>query len=363
MPELQVDVPQKEVSYPLNIQKGILNQLDEEVSAIFSGQKIAIISDETVFQHYGEKTVKNLEDSGFSVQSVVLPPGEQTKTFDAMPAIYSQLLDFGLTRSDCIVALGGGVVGDIAGFVAASFLRGVTFVQVPTTLLAQVDSSVGGKVGVDLPEGKNLVGAFYHPELVLIDPLVLETLTDEYFSDGMAEVIKYGCIKDASFFSQLSKLSSRQEVMQKIETIIETCCAIKREVVQKDEKDKGERMLLNFGHTLGHAIEAYYQYKLYSHGQAVAIGMVEIMKLAEEKELSKEGVACEISACLEKHGLPTALEKVEDYSEILPYIKKDKKNLDGKLHVVLLDKIGQARSEQTSHTFFDSLAEGGQSFD
>lgn len=359
MPELQVDVPQKKVTYPLKIEKGILNQVGSEVSAIFKGQKVALISDETVYQYYGEKTVRQLKDAGYAVQSIVLPPGEQTKTFDSMPAIYSQLLDFGLTRSDCVLALGGGVVGDIAGFVAASFLRGVTFIQVPTTLLAQVDSSVGGKVGVDLPEGKNLVGAFYHPKLVLIDPLVLETLTNESFSDGMAEVIKYGCIKDKRFFQKLSGLHSRQEVMKEIESIIETCCAIKRDVVEADEKDKGERMLLNFGHTLGHAIEAYYQYERYSHGQGVAIGMVAITKLAEMKGLSPKGTTDEIVSCLKTHGLPTDLEKSEDYPDILPYIKKDKKNLDGKLHVIILDKVGQARGEQTSYTFFDSLTGGG----
>jgi 3-dehydroquinate synthase len=358
MPELQVDVPQKKVTYPLKNKKGILNRVGSEVSAIFKGQKIALISDETVYQHYGEKTVHQLKDAGYAVQSIVLPPGEQTKTFDSMPAIYSKLLEFGLTRSDCILALGGGVVGDIAGFVAASFLRGITFIQVPTTLLAQVDSSVGGKVGVDLPEGKNLVGAFYHPKLVLIDPLVLETLTNENFSDGMAEVIKYGCIKDKNFFQKLSELHSREEVMEEIEAIIDTCCAIKRDVVEADEKDKGERMLLNFGHTLGHAIEAYYHYERYSHGQGVAIGMATISKLSEERGLSPKGTTEAIISCLKTHGLPIDLDQKEDYPDILPYIKRDKKNLDGTLHVIVLDEMGQARTKQTTHTFFDSLTEG-----
>lgn len=352
MPEIQVDVPQKAVAYPLKIEKGRLNQVGEEVSSLYSGEKIALITDETVYSHYGNQAIRNLEAAGYEVQEIVLPPGEQTKTFDSMPAIYSELLAFGFTRSDLIIALGGGVVGDIAGFVAASFLRGVKLVQIPTTLLSQVDSSVGGKVGVDLPEGKNLVGAFYHPELVLIDPLVLETLTDESFSDGMAEVIKYGCIKDAIFFQKLNQLHSRADVMEEIEEVIETCCTIKRDVVEADEKDKGERMLLNFGHTLGHAIEAYYQYESYSHGQGVAIGMVAITEIAEEKGLSPQGAVEELKACLIKHGLPTALKDTRAYPAILPYIKKDKKNLNGQLHVIVLDKIGQARSERTTADFF-----------
>lgn len=359
MPELIVEVPAQETSYALKIEKNLLNQVGREISALFNGQKIMIVTDETVHTHYGEIVLNQLKKAGFEVRCIVLPPGEQTKTFSSMPAIFSQLIEFGLTRSDLIIALGGGVVGDITGFAAATYLRGISFVQIPTTLLAQVDSSVGGKVGVDLPEGKNLVGAFYHPELVLIDPLVLKTLTDQAFADGMAEVIKYGCIKDQALFERLMEMSSREEVMDQIEWVIETCCTIKKVVVQADEKDTSERMLLNFGHTLGHAIEAFYHYEVYSHGQGVAIGMVELSKIAEEKQLTKAGTTEKMIKILENHQLPTELEQPADYAEILPYIEKDKKNFRGSLNVIVLDRIGQARRIKTDRQFFSILETGG----
>ncbi|MFC6464688.1 3-dehydroquinate synthase [Marinilactibacillus sp. GCM10026970] len=359
MPELIVKVPAEETSYALKIEKNLLSQIGREISALFSGKKIMVVTDETVHNHYGENVLNQLRRAGFEVQCIVLPPGEQTKTFSSMPAIFSQLIEFGLTRSDLIIALGGGVVGDITGFAAATYLRGISFVQIPTTLLAQVDSSVGGKVGVDLPEGKNLVGAFYHPELVLIDPLVLETLTNQSFADGMAEVIKYGCIKDQNLFNHLMEMSSREEVMDQIEWVIETCCTIKKTVVQEDEKDTSERMLLNFGHTLGHAIEAYYHYEVYSHGQGVAIGMVELSRLAEEQGLTQTGTTEKIIKILENHQLPTKLETPADYAEILPYIEKDKKNFKGNLNIIVLEEIGSARRIKTDRTFFSKLEVGG----
>lgn len=359
MSVLNVKLPSQEVHYELNIEKGLLSRVSSELSKIYTGPKIAIVTDETVYEYYGKSVTKQLEAAGFEVQCIVLPPGEQTKTFDSMPTIYSALAEFGLTRSDLIIALGGGVIGDITGFAASSYLRGISYVQIPTTLLAQVDSSVGGKVGVDLPEGKNLVGAFYHPALVLIDPLVLETLTDSAFADGMAEVIKYGCIKDLHLFNRLMELTSRVEVMQHIDWIIETCCTIKQKVVQADEKDRGERMVLNFGHTLGHAIEAYYHYEKYTHGQGVAIGMVAISRFAEAQQLTKTGTTDQLVALLQQHHLPTELAAPEDYPKLLPYIKKDKKNIDGSLTVIVLTDIGHAQQKQTTLSFFDSLNTGG----
>lgn len=359
MSVLTVKLPSHEVSYELKIEKGLLNRVSNEVSKVFTGAKIAIVTDETVYDLYAKSIIKDLKAADYEVQCIVLPPGEQTKTFDLLPKIYSALADFGLTRSDLIIALGGGVIGDITGFAASSYLRGVSFVQIPTTLLAQVDSSVGGKVGVDLPEGKNLVGAFYHPLLVLIDPLVLETLTDSAFADGMAEVIKYSCIKDLNLFHRLMELSSRKEVMQHIDWIIETCCTIKQVIVQADEKDLGERMVLNFGHTLGHAIEAYYQYEKYTHGQGVAIGMVAISKIAESKQLTKIGTTDRLVTLLQQHHLPVELDNPETYPNLLPYITKDKKNIDGSLTVIVLKDIGHATLYQTTLTFFDSLTIGG----
>ncbi len=347
------------MSYELKIEKGLLDRVSNEVSKVFTGAKVAIVTDETVYDLYAKSIIKDLKAADYEVQCIVLPPGEQNKSFDSLSKIYSALSDFGLTRSDLIIALGGGVIGDITGFAASSYLRGISFVQIPTTLLAQVDSSVGGKVGVDLPEGKNLVGAFYHPLLVLIDPLVLETLTDSAFADGMAEVIKYGCIKDLNLFHRLMELSSRKEVMQHIDWIIETCCTIKQTIVQADEKDLGERMVLNFGHTLGHAIEAYYQYEKYTHGQGVAIGMIAISRIAEFKQMTTVGTTDRLITLLQQHQLPTDLENPGAYPKLLPYIKKDKKNIDGSLTVIVLTDIGHATMHQTALTFFDSLNTGG----
>ena len=359
MSVLTVKLPSHEVSYELKIEKGLLNRVSNEVSKVFTGAKIAIVTDETVYDLYAKSIIKDLEAADYEVQCIVLPPGEQTKTFDTLPNLYSAFAEFGLTRSDLIIALGGGVIGDISGFSASSYLRGISYIQIPTTLLAQVDSSVGGKVGVDLPEGKNLVGAFYHPLLVLIDPLVLETLTDSAFADGMAEVIKYSCIKDLNLFHRLMELSSRKEVMQHIDWIIETCCTIKQVIVQADEKDLGKRMVLNFGHTLGHAIEAYYQYEKYTHGQGVAIGMVAISRIAESKQLTTVGTTDRLITVLKQHRLPIELEDFEDYPKLLPYIKKDKKNIAGSLSVIVLTDIGRATVHQTSLSFFDSLDTGG----
>lgn len=360
MNDIKVTLPQSAVSYPIKIQKGLLDHVGTELSELTSSRRVAVITDKNVNRHYGKLVKRKLAEEGFVVSMIVLEPGEQTKTFLTMPDVYSQLIEAGLTRSDLIVALGGGVVGDIAGFAAASYLRGVGFVQIPTSLLAQVDSSVGGKVGVDLPEGKNLVGAFYHPDKVLIDPLVLDTLTDHYFADGMAEVIKYACIQDASFFKKLAELDTRQAVMMDIESIVSRCCDIKRQLVQQDEKDKGVRMLLNFGHTLGHAIEAFYHYESITHGHAVAIGMATLTKISQRQGLTEEGTTKELIKVLKTHQLPAELADTTDYDAILPYVKNDKKQLKNKLHVVLLEKIGNAVIHQTDGDFFESLTLGGQ---
>ena len=360
MQKINVEVSQQTVEYPIIIEKDSLHHVGEQIRTVFSGKRAAIITDKNVSGHYGETVKNQLFEAGIETDMIILEPGEETKTFQTMPQIYSQLIEMGMTRSDLIVALGGGVVGDIAGFAAGTFLRGLSFVQIPTTLLAQVDSSVGGKVGVDLPEGKNLAGTFYHPMMVLIDPLVLNTLTDACFSDGMAEVIKYGCIKDETFFRFLEGLTSRLDVMANIESIIETCCRIKEHVVQLDERDTGERMLLNFGHTLGHAIEVFYEYKKYTHGQAVSIGMMKITELAEQKGMTSDDMSGQLRKCLTQHHLPVDLDRPEDYGSIIPYIKKDKKNLDEQLYLIILETMGSARRKKSDITFFNELKTGGQ---
>ena len=268
-------------SYDIIIEKGSLEHAGDYIKDVFKGRKIAIISDDNVFPLYGISLENQL--ASYDVTSIVIPHGEPSKNFEILPSIYSKLLDAKLTRSDLIIALGGGVIGDLAGFVASTYLRGVKFIQMPTSLLAQVDSSVGGKVAVDLPEGKNLVGAFKHPLFVLIDPLTLKTLDPHFITDGMGEVIKYGCIKDRALFDQLKGYKDFKDLYQDIDEIIYKCVDIKRDVVEKDLFDFGDRLCLNFGHTIGHAIEQYYNFSKYSHGEAVAIGMVAITKISEAR--------------------------------------------------------------------------------
>ena len=349
MEDLIVDLGER--SYPIKIKKGLINEVSIEIKNVFKGKKIFILTDKNVGKHYGDIIKNNLLNEGYDVRLMALEPGEETKSFNTLPLVYNELLEFKLTRSDLIITLGGGVIGDLGGFVASTFLRGVAFVQMPTSILAQVDSSVGGKVAVDLDKGKNLVGSFYHPKLVLIDPNVLETLDDRFYRDGLAEVIKYGCIKDREFFYFLKSLKTKEDVMNNIEKIIHNCCYIKKCVVENDERDTGERMLLNFGHTLGHAIEAYYNYKKFSHGEAVAIGMYLISRLSEEKGLTEKGVAEDIKEILIQYGLPYEVQ-IEEKSQIIETISLDKKNIDNVLKVVLLESIGKSFLEKTNVEFF-----------
>lgn len=346
--ELKVDL--KDRSYPIIIEKGLINRVSEEIRKVYKGKKIFIITDDNVNKYYGGKISGELKKNDFEVKLLALKPGEETKNFNTLPIVYNELLDFNLTRSDLIIALGGGVIGDLAGFVASTYLRGVDFVQIPTSLLAQVDSSVGGKVAVDLDRGKNLVGSFYHPKCVLIDPEVLNTLDNRFFIDGMAEVIKYGCIKDKQFFDYLEKMENNQQLINNMEVVIHKCCDIKRKVVENDEKDKGERMLLNFGHTLGHAIEQYYNYTKYSHGEGVAIGMYVISKISEEKGLTKKGTSQRIKDILVKYNLPYELDV--NIEETLEAINLDKKKLGNDLNVIILKEIGNSEIYKTTAEFF-----------
>lgn len=339
-----------ENSYPIYIENGILAQAGEYIPQVFSGKKIMIISDDNVFPLYGEKLVNVLDQ--YECYTLVLPHGESTKNFQTLPIIYDALLKAKISRSDLIIALGGGVMGDLVGFAASSYMRGVKLIQIPTSLLAQVDSSVGGKVAVDLPQGKNLVGAFYHPKMVLIDPEVLETLPEHFIQDGMGEVIKYGCIKDAELFERLNAHDSFEELKPELPEIIARCVDIKRIVVENDQFDFGERMLLNFGHTLAHTIEQHFHYERESHGEAVGIGMYQITKIAEEKGLTEAGCAEKIKEVLEKYGLPIACGV--DMEVLTDAIKLDKKNLNDHLNVVLLRSIGDSYWHPTNVTFFEN---------
>jgi 3-dehydroquinate synthase len=341
-------------SYDITIERGLLRQIGPMLRQVADCRRAFVLTDEQVGALYGGRVTRSLEQAGYKVQMLALPAGESTKSLSSLGGVYQALLDFHMTRTDVILTLGGGVIGDLGGFAAATFLRGVPFVQIPTSLLAQVDSSVGGKVAVDLPGGKNLVGSFYQPKAVFIDPDVLGRLSDHFWSDGLGEVIKYGCILDEGLFELLESMPSRPALMERMDEVVYRCCDLKRALVQQDEHDTGLRMLLNFGHTLGHAIEAAQQYQGLSHGQAVALGMHLITRLSEEKGMTMPGTLARLDALLHQHDLPTAV-RLEHPERIMSAIGNDKKNLGGKLSVVLIDRIGQARLYATTPDFFKGV--------
>ena len=322
--------------YDIFIERGIIDCCGEYAERLSKAEKVVVVSDTNVAPLYQWRVLNSLSQHGFKVKNHIFPAGEGSKTLDTIAEIYKTLADFRMTRRDIIVALGGGVCGDMAGFAAATYLRGIDFIQVPTSLLAQVDSSVGGKTGVDLPQGKNLVGAFHQPIAVLIDPDTLNTLPDEFIADGMGEVIKYGCIKDAAFFEKLEN----EDALNDIESVIEACVSIKRDVVSRDEKEAGERMLLNFGHTLGHAIEKIYNYTGITHGMAVAVGMALIARAGEKQGVTAPGTADRIIKLCEKYGLSTETEL--PFSDLAEAAKGDKKTAGSKINLVMLKRIGES---------------------
>lgn len=326
--------------YDIIIKNGIIDNCGEFIKKVSNAMRVAVISDTNVFPIYGEKVVNSLKNSGYQVYSFTFEAGEKSKNLTTISKMYDFLAENHITRTDLIVALGGGVTGDMAGFTAASYLRGIDFVQIPTSLLAQVDSSVGGKTGVDIGAGKNLVGAFWQPVLVLIDSNTLNTLPQYYFEDGMAEVIKYGCIKDKSLFDKLEKVNASDC----IDDIIYNCVAIKKDVVSRDEREKGERALLNFGHTLGHALEKINNFTDLSHGQAVAIGMCMITKASEKAGLTEKGSAKRIENLCKKYNLPTYSEISK--TEIAKAASSDKKTNGSSIKLALLKEIGESYLEK-----------------
>lgn len=317
-------------TYEIHIQEGLLNRVAEECSTVLKSEKLLLLTDSNVAPLYGDMVHKALACAGYAVYDYVVPAGEASKSTEQFLQVVSTLAKEGFSRSDAIIALGGGVVGDLAGFCASSYLRGIPFVQIPTTLLACVDSSVGGKTAVNLPEGKNLLGAFYQPYLVLIDPLTLKTLTPAVYADGMAEVIKYGMIRDSELFDAL-------ECRAWTDTqIIKRCVTIKSEVVATDEFDNGCRLLLNYGHTVGHAIEHCSHFQI-SHGNAVAIGM-SVMAHAETGGAS---LAERLDAVLNCYGLPTSCEfSAED---LYLAAMADKKRRNQTLHIITVPMLGNGR--------------------
>ena len=332
--------------YDIVINEGIIKNVGKEIKHIYKGSKIAVVTDENVYDIYGVTINESLNNYGFEVDFIIIKPGEKSKSIEVLNYVYTKLISFKITRGDLLIALGGGVTGDLAGFAASTYLRGVDYVQIPTTLLAQIDSSIGGKVAINLKQGKNLIGSFYHPKKVLIDPEVLNTLPDKFIKDGLGEIIKYACISDVNLFNLLIDIKIREDLNEKIEDIIFTCCNIKREIVEKDELDTGIRMLLNFGHTLGHAIENYFNYEMYTHGEAVSMGMYYITQKSEELGYTEPGTSEKIREILLNFNIDYTLPKV-NMEEIKKLVYLDKKNISENINLILLKKIGEAFIEKT----------------
>lgn len=328
-------------SYPIYIGSGLLNK-PELLSPYIKGRQVCIVTNDTVASLYLEPLQKALE--GYQVSCVQLPDGESFKTLQVLSTIFDRLLEDGHNRTTTIIALGGGVVGDMAGYAAASYQRGVDFIQVPTTLLAQVDSSVGGKTGVNHPKGKNMIGAFHQPNAVLIDTDVLATLPNRELSAGIAEVIKYGLIADAEFFQWLEanteKLVNRDTAA--LEYAIERSCQNKASVVARDEREGGVRAILNLGHTFGHAIETREGYGEWLHGEAVAAGMMMALDLSVRQGWVEIALLQRLRMLLEVAELPTAAPDGMTAEEFQKLMSIDKKVIDGQLRLVLLKALGQA---------------------
>ena len=319
--------------YDILIKRGILKDCGRYIKDIISPCKALIIADDNTDKFYGKIVLNSLKENGFSVIEYVFPAGEQSKSVENLESISEFAAVNHLTRSDVIIALGGGVCGDLSGFVASVYLRGIPFIQIPTTLLAAVDSSVGGKVAVNLKNGKNLMGAFHQPSLVIMDPDVFKTLPSSFYKDGIAESIKYGILEDKNLFDMF-----KGDTTSVIEETIKKCTEIKSRIVSNDEFDKGERQLLNLGHTFGHAIEILSGFSI-THGHAVAIGTVIVSKAAEKMNISQKGTTDEIVSVYSKCGLPTSCPYGKD--EILNIALKDKKRNRNEITLVLPEKVGK----------------------
>ena len=351
-----ITVPLGERTYPIHIGSGMLDCLGAHILESLGEISVAVVTDDNVAPLYLARAVASLENAGLRVCSITLPHGEQTKCLDQLMNLYTFLCDSRITRKDAVIALGGGVIGDLAGLAAATYLRGVHFIQVPTTLLAQVDSSVGGKVAVDLPQGKNLVGAFYQPDFVLVDPDTLNTLTDEYWRDGLGEVVKYGCIGDEALFALLENAApgGRAALMAHIDEILRRCIQHKADVVAQDERDTGLRMTLNFGHTIAHAVETCQHYEGLRHGEAVALGMHLMTRLSEDKGFTAPGTADRLDALLRALDMPMALPALKK-EDVISAMLMDKKFSGRVLRAIVLNKIGKCFIHPTDVSFFDGM--------
>ena len=337
-----ISVPLQNRSYPIWIEKGLLTNLHELLKPMNQGQKWVIFSQNEIISLYGNSLCKGLKSAGFQVELVVLPNGEKAKSLNELEGIFSQLIGMGCDRSSTFLALGGGVVGDATGFIAASFMRGVDYIQIPTTLLAMVDSSIGGKTGVNLPDGKNLVGAIWQPKAVVIDIELLKSLREREITSAMGEVLKYGAILDRNLFEVVAEKLNDILNLSKPELLTEVigrCAKLKADVVVEDEREGGKRRILNFGHTIGHALETHFGFETLRHGEAVAYGMLAAGKLSnEDGRLEIEDFEL-LQTTIKKLPLPKLPEF--DAENILKIMQRDKKVKDRKINFVLLEAIGK----------------------
>ncbi len=343
MQKIRVDLADR--SYNIAIGGGMLAEIGKALEKFEFSGRLALVSNPTVYGLYGKTVSQSMVDSGFELTEIIIPDGEEYKSLAWVEKIYEELLKARLDRRSALLALGGGVIGDITGFAASTYMRGIDFVQVPTTLLAQVDSSVGGKTGVNHPMGKNMIGSFWQPRLVWADTGTLKSLADRQYLAGIAEVIKYGVIWDEEFFFFLEenrdKLLGLEDVS--VAHIVRRSCEIKAEVVSRDERESGMRAILNYGHTIGHAIETAGGYGKYLHGEAVAIGMCLEARLAQAKGLIGAEQSGRIESLVRSYGLPFELPADIDPAVLFPAMELDKKTVGGELRFVLPEGIGRAR--------------------
>lgn len=343
MREVRVNLADR--SYVITIGAEIIERVGDIVSGACKPTSAAVVTNTTVAKYYSKGILDSMTCAGIRTELITLPSGERFKTLHSIAKIYDAMLDFKMDRRSVIVALGGGVIGDMAGFAAATYMRGIDFIQVPTTLLAQVDASIGGKTGVDLPKGKNLVGAFHQPRAVIIDTRTLDTLPMRELRSGLAEVVKHGIIYDRHYLDFI-ECNSKELLKRNHEVLEKAICRsveIKRDVVEADERESGLRAILNYGHTVGHAVEALSGFGKYRHGEASSIGMVTEALAAEDNGFAESGVTKKIAGVLNKFGLPVDMPAGLDTYEIIRAIELDKKTMGGKIRLALPVEIGKCR--------------------
>ena len=339
-----VDVNLGSRSYRIVVASGALQSVGERLRELRLGSRAALVSDGAVMRLYGKTVVASLESAGFTVTTIDVPEGEAAKTLAVAEHCWDRLLTAGLDRTSTVLALGGGAVGDVAGFAAATYMRGINFIQLPTTVLAQVDASIGGKTAIDHPLGKNMIGAFHQPRLVVVDPAVARTLPEREFRSGLAEIVKHGIVLDADYFAELERdlapLAARD--LGVLERIIGGSCRLKASVVERDEREAELRHVLNYGHTIGHALEAATGYTRYAHGEAVSLGIVAEARLARRLGIADDETTTRQERMLETLGLPVRAPSI-DVEPIVSAMARDKKAKDGRVPFVLAPRIGAFR--------------------